>query len=105
MKKRSDKFEEIVANIDAAEAMRNSVRHNAFDVFESHASTLAHMAMQTFGDRHRAAQWMCLRQRRLNGKSAYEALAEGDVDRVWDLMMGSDDPEQVLSTGAKVRLL
>jgi hypothetical protein len=86
-------FEEIAADVAAADAFREKVRKQAFDLFERHASTLATMALQTFGDRNRAAHWMCCRQRRLDGRSVYEALAEGDVDRVWDLMVGSDSEQ------------
>lgn len=86
-------FEEIAADVAAADAFREKVRRQAFDLLERHASTLATMALQTLGDRDRAAHWMCYRQRRLDGRSAYEALAEGDVDRVWDLMVGIDGDE------------
>jgi hypothetical protein len=86
-------FEEIAADIAAADELREKVRKKAFDLLEHHASTLATMALQMLGDRDRAVQWMCYRQRRLDGKSAYEALAAGDVDRVWDLMVGSDCSE------------
>ena len=82
-------FEEIAADVAAADAFREKVRRQAFDQLELLASTLACMALQTLGDRDRAAHWMCHRQRRLEGKSVYEALAEGDVERVWDLMVGS----------------
>jgi hypothetical protein len=83
-------FEEIAAEVAAADAFREKVRRQAFDQLELLASTLACMALQTLGDRERAVHWMCCRQRRLDGKSVYEALAEGDVDRAWDLMVGSD---------------
>jgi len=91
MHEKSSSFEEIAADVAAADAFREKVRKQAFDLFERRASSLACMALQALGDRDRAAHWMCYRQRRLNGKSAYEALAEGDVDGVWDLMIGSDD--------------
>jgi hypothetical protein len=81
-------FAEIVTEIATADALREKARSQAFDSFERHATTLASMALQVLGDRNRAMNWMCYRQRHLGGKSAYEALAEGDVDRVWDLMIG-----------------
>lgn len=84
-------FEEAVASLAAAESLREKARKDAFDLLENEANTLARMAMQALGTRERAASWMCLRQRRLEGKCAYEVLAEGDVDRVWDLMIGADD--------------
>jgi len=87
-------FEDIVADVAAADAFREKVRGQAFEMLERHAASLACMALQTLGNRDRAAHWMCYPQRRLNGKSAYEALADGDVDRVWDLMTGSDGDER-----------
>ncbi|WP_425490122.1 antitoxin Xre/MbcA/ParS toxin-binding domain-containing protein [Dyella telluris] len=46
------------------------------------------MLLQLLGSRDRAARWMCMRQRSLGGRTAYEALAEGDFDLVWDQMLG-----------------
>jgi hypothetical protein len=91
--RKSPCFVDIVTDIAAADALREQARKQAFDLFERHASTLASMALQVLGNRDRAVHWMCHRQRYLNGKSAYEALAEGDVDRVWDLMLGIDGKE------------
>ncbi|AIF48164.1 hypothetical protein HY57_13295 [Dyella japonica A8] len=82
-------FDETVASLAAVESLRDKARMEAFDLLENEANTLANMVMQALGTRERAASWMCLRQRRLEGKSAYEVLAEGDVDRVWDLMTGA----------------
>ncbi|RUL78831.1 antitoxin Xre/MbcA/ParS toxin-binding domain-containing protein [Dyella choica] len=86
-------FEELAADVAAADAFREKVRRQAFDVLERHASTIATMALQLLGNRDRAAHWMCSRQRRLGGRSPYEALADGDVDCVWDLMAGIDQDE------------
>jgi hypothetical protein len=91
MRKRLCNFEEIAANVAAVESLRDKVRREAFDQLEAHASSLATMAMQAFGNRELAASWMYTRRRKLDGKSAYEALAEGDLDKVWDLMIGSED--------------
>jgi hypothetical protein len=88
MLERRCSFAEIVTDIATADALLKRARSQAFDSLERHATTLASMALQVFGDRGRAINWMCYRQRRLGGRSAYEALAEGDVDRVWDLMIG-----------------
>ncbi|WP_266180355.1 DUF2384 domain-containing protein [Dyella humicola] len=93
MYKESCKYEQIVADIAEVEALRDTVRKDAFALLERRASTLASMAVYTFGTRDRAANWMCLRQRCLDGKSAYQLLAEGDVDRVWDLMTGAESAD------------
>ena len=90
MRRQWCEFAEIAASIEAAERLRDSARYAAFDQLEASASTLAAMATQVLGSRERAAHWMCVKQRRLDGRSIYEALAEGEVDRVWDLMAGSE---------------
>jgi hypothetical protein len=46
--------------------------------------------MLQFGDRRRAASWMCVSHRFLEGRTAYQALAEGDVDVLWDVLAGAD---------------
>ncbi|WP_109127460.1 antitoxin Xre/MbcA/ParS toxin-binding domain-containing protein [Dyella sp. C11] len=83
------RFEDIANEMAQVDAMREQARMNAFNQLESQAATIASMLLQLFGNRERAARWMCMRQRPLGGRTAYEALAEGDFDRVWDLMIGS----------------
>jgi hypothetical protein len=34
---------------------------------------------------------MGMHQRAFGGRSAYEALADGEIDRVWDRLLVSDD--------------
>lgn len=85
---RNSTFTDIARELAQAEAQRENIRMRAFELLEVNANTLASLALHTLGDRARAARWMSIRQRRLDGRSAYEALAEGDVDRVWDLVIG-----------------
>ncbi|WP_431636053.1 hypothetical protein ACQVBX_01075 [Dyella sp. KULCS107] len=53
----------------------------AFATLERQDATLAVLPTQHLGDRQRA----------FGGRSAYEALADGEIDRVWDRVLGSDD--------------
>jgi hypothetical protein len=36
------------------------------------------------GDRHRAARWLVMPQRAFSGRNAYDMLADGDLDGVWE---------------------
>lgn len=85
------KFEDIASELAQVEAMRDQARLKAFDQLENRATTIAGMLLQVLGSRDRAARWMCMRQRSLGGRTAYEALAEGDFDLVWDQMVGFDE--------------
>jgi len=82
-------FREIVSEISKAELIRDTARLRAFDEFESNSLTLAKVAIANLGSRERAAKWMCVKQKRLAGRCVYEALAEGDVDDVWDFIVGN----------------
>ncbi|QNK01314.1 DUF2384 domain-containing protein [Dyella telluris] len=82
------RFEDIANEMSQVEALRDQARMKAFGQLERRASTIAGMLLQLLGSRDRAARWMCMRQRSLGGRTAYEALAEGDFDLVWDQMLG-----------------
>ena len=74
----------IVDDIRRVDSLRDSLLSQAFCTFESTQAGLASMLLQNVGDRHRAERWMSTQRRAFDGKSAYELLAEGDLDRVWD---------------------
>jgi hypothetical protein len=88
VRRETHKFAKIATEIADVDAMRENVRMKAFDLLERQDVELADMVLQMQGNRVRAARWMCMRHRALDGRSPYEALAEGDVDRVLDLMAG-----------------
>ncbi|WP_267226181.1 antitoxin Xre/MbcA/ParS toxin-binding domain-containing protein [Dyella silvae] len=85
------RFEDIASEMAKVEALRDQARMKAFGQLENCAATIAGMLLQLLGSRDRAARWMCMRQRSLGGRTAYEALAEGDFDLVWDQMVGVGD--------------
>jgi hypothetical protein len=88
MRRETRTFEKIASEIADVDAMRENVRMKAFELLEGKDAELADMVLQMQGSRLRAARWMCMRHRVLDGRSPYEALAEGDVDSVLDLMVG-----------------
>ena len=83
------RFEDIANELAHVDELRDQARVKAFDLLERRALTIASMLQQVVGSRDRAARWMCMRQRSLGGRTAYEALAEGEFDLVWDLIIGS----------------
>ena len=89
MQKRTVRFQEIAAEITEVNVLREQVVLKAFQALERQDAPLARILLQNIGDRQRAARWMCMHQRAFDGRSAYEVLAEGDVDSVWDRVLGT----------------
>lgn len=90
---RHDRFRKIVDEIRRINARRDAAVLDAFAVLETQDPELANLLQQNVGDRVRAARWMCMQQRAFDGRSAYEALADGEADRVWDRVLGEDGPD------------
>jgi uncharacterized protein (DUF2384 family) len=90
MKNQSVSFRDIAVEVAHMEAMRETIRLKAFEELEHQAETLALLVMTVFGDRARAAQWMCTKHRGLEGRSVYEALADGEFEAVWDFLLGDE---------------
>jgi hypothetical protein len=91
MLKQSDDLAIIVATLARVEKERESAITEAFSALECQSPALASMLLMNFGNRRRAALWMCMTQRSLDGRNAYKALAEGDVDSVWEALTGSGE--------------
>jgi hypothetical protein len=51
----------------------------------------------TLSTRRRAAHWMCQPLRQLGGANAYEALAEGNDDAVWELLVAQAEHDLAMS--------
>lgn len=79
-------IERTTLNREAAMAM-------AFQVLHEHRPVLVQFSIEYFGDRRRAARWMCLHQQAFEGKSAYDILASGADDRVWGALLHSGGGE------------
>jgi hypothetical protein len=90
MRPKSKAFEVVVGNLARIDEMRKAAMVEAFSVLEENDPKVADILMLQFGDRRRAASWMCVSHRFLEGRTAYQALAEGDVDVLWDVLAGED---------------
>lgn len=80
----------IAQRLREIESSREEAIDRAFLVLETREPALASMLMENIGDRRRAAHWMCTHRRAFDGRSAYEMLADGDDDAVWDCLYGED---------------
>jgi hypothetical protein len=83
-------FEGVVANLARVDELRKAAMVDAFSLLEEYVPEVADILMLQFGDRRRAATWMCVSHRFLEGRTAYQALAEGDIDVLWDALAGAD---------------
>jgi hypothetical protein len=72
--------------IERATAMRDVAIASAFNALAAHKPDLATALTANMGGSHKAARWMSSHQRAFDGKCAYQILAEGDEDRVWEQM-------------------
>lgn len=88
MRKPPVKFIDIAREITRVTSMREQLILNAFDALEFRHATLAQTLLECIGNRQRAAHWMCTHQRAFGDRSAYEVLADGDEDSVWDEIPG-----------------
>ncbi|MFK2903886.1 DUF2384 domain-containing protein [Dyella ginsengisoli] len=94
------RFRSIADELARLTAQREEAMLNAFAALERQDASLAVLLTQHLGDRQRAARWMGMHQRALGGRSAYEALA-GEIDRVWDRVLGSDDSDPASPLAAR----
>ncbi|SEI89631.1 MbcA/ParS/Xre antitoxin family protein [Frateuria terrea] len=82
--KASDSLRNVSEELRGLDRVRDAAVQRAFSVLEEQHAAIAHLVIQSIGDRQRAARWMCMHQRAFGGRSAYDLLAEGDVDTVCD---------------------
>lgn len=90
MHKQPCNFVDIAKDVAEMESLHDRARMKAFQWLETYAPSLAGAALLMCGGRDRAARWMCVKHRTLDDHSAYEALAQGELDQVWDLLIGID---------------
>lgn len=84
------RFRNIVIELVQLNSARETAIAEAFNALEEQIPALASLAVQNIGDRLRAGHWMSMHQRAFGGRSAYDLLADGDVDSVWDRLSGDD---------------
>ncbi|GLQ50581.1 hypothetical protein GCM10010872_20300 [Dyella flava] len=81
-----DSFREMGARLEEIQATREQIAFAAFSILEERLSDLSAMLVISLGDRTRAARWMCMRHRHLEGRNAYQVIADGEADRLWELL-------------------
>lgn len=77
-------FEAVSAQLEEAYSMKERVAFAAFSTLEEHLKDFSSMLVSSFGDRSRAARWMCMHHRAFEGRNAYQVIADGETDRLWD---------------------
>jgi hypothetical protein len=92
----NETYATLAAEIDAQFDRREKAITNAFDELEKHDDQLAELLRTTVPNRRRAAHWMCQPFKELGGKNAYHALAEGDQDAVWDLLLAQSERQETV---------
>lgn len=78
------RFKRIATELTRLHIQRESATLAAFAQVEVEDPALASLVIQRMGERSKAARWMSMHQRAFGGHSAYELLADGDVDAIWD---------------------
>ncbi|TCI11395.1 DUF2384 domain-containing protein [Dyella soli] len=78
------RFQDVATELAQINTLREDVMERAFGMLEQRYATLATMLVQSLGDRQRAVRWMCRHQNAFGGRTAYELLADGEEDGVWD---------------------
>lgn len=78
-------FAEIAAEIRRVTSVPDQLVHAACDAFEYRHVVLAQTLVDSMGSWQR---WMCTDLRAFDGRSAYDILADGDEDLVWDQLPG-----------------
>ena len=70
--------------LEQLHAIREKIIGDAYGIFERRYVTPAALLLQNFGDRKKAARWMCSHQKSFGGRTAYDVIVEGDDEMVWD---------------------
>jgi len=90
MRKPTASFFNIADKIERINVLRERTVVEAFSTMEQRCSRLAQYLVQETGDRRRAAHWMAKHQRAFAGRTAYQVLADGDEEPIWDEIERSD---------------
>jgi hypothetical protein len=80
----SSSFSAVATELEHLHQRRESIIHGAFDALLGCRPRLAALLLEGLGDARRAAAWLSSRQRAFSGRTAWDLLAEGDEDGVWD---------------------
>ena len=77
-------FSSVSPDIAKLIAMRDKLMLDAFRSLEQCHPLLADMLVYRTGSRTNAARWMCKRLESFHSLTAYDVIADGDMDTVWD---------------------
>ncbi|MEP7186831.1 MAG: DUF2384 domain-containing protein [Rhodanobacter sp.] len=91
MSKKNIELLDFVREISRVNAKREQLIYDAFDALNCRHAELSQLVQDHVGTRQRAVIWMASHQRSLGGRTPYEAIAEDDLDSLWDLLDGFDD--------------
>jgi hypothetical protein len=83
-----DPFKNMGARLEAIHATREQVAFAAFSLLEERRRDFSNMLVIGLGNRTRAVWWMSMRHRNLDGRNAYQVIADGEEDRLWDVLEG-----------------
>ncbi|WP_329740389.1 DUF2384 domain-containing protein [Dyella sp. A6] len=83
------RFRRIVVELSRLQRARDAVLLDAFSEVEARNPELATLVLQQLGERTHAARWMSAHRRAFGGLSAYEMLAEGEADAIWNQLSAS----------------
>lgn len=79
---------EVANRLDALSAERRTLLAQGLSCLELAHPALAEVLLAKLGGHERAAAWMCIRQRALEGQTAWQAVAVGGTERLWALLEG-----------------
>ena len=103
MRKVTIRFQDVATELAQINAQREDVMERAFSLLEQRHGTLATMLVQRLGDRQRAVRWMCRHHHAFDGRTAYELIADGEHDTVWDeITLMGDTPAAVRLSSARM---
>lgn len=79
-----ESFKAVSAQLEEAYYAKEKTAFAAFSILEEHLADFSSMLITGFGDRTRAIRWMCMHHRAFEGRNAYQVIADGEVDRLWE---------------------
>lgn len=93
--RKPDSFKDMGMRLEELQASREQIAFAAFSMLEEQLSQFSNMLVIGLGDRTRAVWWMCMRHRSLDGRNAYQVIADGEQDRLWEVLEGLCRVQQI----------
>ena len=81
---KSEPFKVVSAQLEEAYSLKEKAAVAAFSILEEHLGDFSSMLITGLGNRSRAVRWMCMHHRALEGRNAYQVIADGEADRLWE---------------------